>query len=82
MGRDRVYPIMFMLEHAGYVVRSQGRKDDSKRFCPVEYIVLDCPVGTPIGECVDTSTAPSSEPLPEKPYPENQEAEKPRSLNE
>lgn len=76
MGRDRVYHVMFMLEHAGYVVRSQGRKDDSQRFCPIEYIVHDCPVGSSTGEEVDTST-PSPEPIPEKPHTENQEAEKP-----
>jgi hypothetical protein len=78
MGRDRLYHIMAMLEHAGYVVRSQVRNDTSKRFCPVEYIVHDCPVGTPAREDVETSTVPSDKPLPEKPYPENPEAEKPQ----
>jgi hypothetical protein len=76
MGRDRLYHIMHMLEHARYVVRSQGRKDDSKRFCPVEYIVHDCPVGTSNAEEV-VGMAQPTEPLPEKPYPENQEAENP-----
>lgn len=44
-GRDRLYNIMGELEASGYVVRSQNRVESSKRFCPVEYIIHDVPVG-------------------------------------
>ena len=61
MGRDRLYNLMSELETCGYVVRTQGRNDDSRRFCQVEYVVHDCPVDTQKAE----------------PLPENPEAEKP-----
>jgi hypothetical protein len=57
MGRDRLYNIIAELESCGYVLRSQNRADSSKRFCPVEYIIHDVPVG-------------AAEPLPENPEAE------------
>ena len=61
IGRDRVYAILRQLETAGYVRKTQPKKDQSKQFCAVEYIVFDTP------------EAAKSEDLP-APLPENTDA--------